>query len=228
MKRLAIKLYYPFIFLSKILSRKNIYKFLDSEFSKIRAGAVVANIGSGGKIEDSLRHWAKQTGFVVHSMDIDHARMPDFVVDITEPNLPPNTYDVIVMAEVLEHVTDPQAAVKGINHLLKPSGLLILTVPFIFPIHDRPYDHFRYTKYGLQHLFRGMNNLTIKEKNSWAEAINVLVARLIMEKSVSARLASPIAVTLAILIMPLAYMLGRLIKTDFMTTGYLLTCNKSD
>ncbi len=72
MKRLAIKLYYPFIFLSKILSRKNIYKFLDSEFSKIRAGAVVANIGSGGKIEDSLRHWAKQTGFVVHSMDIDH------------------------------------------------------------------------------------------------------------------------------------------------------------
>jgi SAM-dependent methyltransferase len=198
------------------------------EFSKISLDAVVANIGSGGMIEVRLRHWAKKTGFVIHSMDIDQARMPDFVVDITKPNLPPNTYDVIVMAEVLEHVTDPQAAVKGINHLLKPSGLLILTVPFIFPIHDRPYDYFRYTKYGLQLLFRGMSNLTIKEKNSWAEAINVLLARLIMEKSVSARLASPIAVTLAILIMPLAYMLGRLIKTDFMTTGYLLTCNKSD
>lgn len=130
------------------------------------------------------------------------------------------------MAEVLEHVTDPHAAARGVCELLKPGGRLVLTVPFMFPIHDRPYDHFRYTRYGLAVLFGTMDDLIILERNSWAEAINVLASRLINEKTTSARIAAPIVVVLAIVFMPLAWILGRLIKTDFMTTGYVLTCRK--
>jgi SAM-dependent methyltransferase len=215
-----------FLTLSKTLSRKNLHNFLDHQFAVIPPGAIVANIGSGGKVEEQLRHWARKTGFEVRSMDIDNARGPDLVCDITQPHLPPESFDVLVIAEVLEHVTDPHAAARGIQHLLKPSGRVILTVPFLFPIHDRPHDYFRYTQYGLAHLFNWLTELHIAPRNSWAEAINVLASRLIMEKSISARLASPIAVTIAMALMPLAWLLGNLIKTDFITTGYTLTGTK--
>ena len=220
------RVHHFFLTLSKTLSRKNLHTFLDHQFAGIPAGAIVANIGSGGKIEEQLRVWAQKTGFVVQSMDIDSDRHPDLICDITQPDLPPDSFDVVVMAEVLEHVTDPHAAVRGIQHLLKPSGRLILSVPFMFPIHDRPHDYFRYTHYGLAYLFRGMDELTISARNSWAEAINVLASRLIMEKSTSARLASPFAVSIAILLMPVVWLLGKLIKTDFITTGYTLTGKK--
>jgi SAM-dependent methyltransferase len=218
------KIHFIFLLLSKIISRKGLNAFLKKEFCHINRGEVVGNIGAGGKIEADLRKQAVESRFSVISLDIDPSRNPDVVLDITSPNLPENSFDVIVMAEVLEHVADPHAAVKGIRYLLKPGGKLILTVPFIFPIHDRPYDYFRYTRFGLEHLFGEMQELEVRQRNSWAEAISVLMARLIMERSISARLASPFAVVLALLMVPLALFLGTIIKTDFITTGYLLTC----
>jgi SAM-dependent methyltransferase len=220
------KIHRLFLLLSKKLSRKNISRFLGAEFLSIPRGAIVGNIGAGGDIERHLKIYAERLGYSVTSLDIDPERNPDILCDITSPNLGKNYFDVIVMAEVLEHVTDPHAAVRGIKQLLKPGGTLILTVPFIFPIHDRPNDYFRYTRYGLMHLFQEMDDLNIKERNSWSEAIGVLIARLIMEKTLSARLVSPLAVLFAISFMPFAIIIAKVIQTDFITTGYFLTCRK--
>ena len=38
-------------------------------------------------------------------------------------------YDVIIMADVIEHLVDPVNALKGIKKLLKPSGFLAFSVP---------------------------------------------------------------------------------------------------
>jgi len=220
------RIHFIFLFLSKVLSRKGITEFLKKELTLINYEAKVANIGAGGKIGELISATAIKSGFTVTSLDIDPDRSPDILCDITAPNLPKSSFDVIVISEVLEHVTNPQNAVNGLDYLLKPGGKIILTVPFIFPIHDRPYDYYRYTRFGLEYLFRDMDDVKVVERNSWSEAIGVLIARLIMEKSISARLTAPFAVILALIMLPAAIILGWIIKTDFITTGYLLTCKK--
>lgn len=41
----------------------------------------------------------------------------------------PHSYDVVCMFEVLEHVTDPQGQLEKIKQILRPGGLLYITVP---------------------------------------------------------------------------------------------------
>lgn len=65
----------------------------------------------------------------------------DIVSDITEIPLENNSVDAILCTEVLEHIPDPQAAIKEFSRLIKPNGFLILTSPFASLTHFAPY-HF--------------------------------------------------------------------------------------
>ena len=46
----------------------------------------------------------------------------------------PNSFDVITMFYVLEHLIDPVGALLKVNNILKPGGILILRVPHSTPI----------------------------------------------------------------------------------------------
>ncbi len=70
----------------------------------------------------------------------DHIPMPD------------NSVDVVVSIQVLEHLSNPQQAVKEMTRVLKPGGHLFMTTPFCQHEHQQPYDFYRYTQFGLQHL----------------------------------------------------------------------------
>ncbi len=48
----------------------------------------------------------------------------------------------------------PQMLVDESFRLLRPGGALVLQVPFRWRVHEAPYDHFRFTRFGLQHLLR--------------------------------------------------------------------------
>ena len=43
--------------------------------------------------------------------------------------LPVQTYDVVVMVEVIEHLSDPPAVLRAIRNSLKPCGLLYVSTP---------------------------------------------------------------------------------------------------
>ncbi|MFQ5765520.1 MAG: class I SAM-dependent methyltransferase, partial [Rhodospirillales bacterium] len=159
--------------------------------------------------------------FRVVSLDIDPDRGPDMVGDIVDFDFGGRAFDVVVMAEVLEHVRQPDRAIKAVHGILKPGGSLILSAPFVFPIHDRPDDYYRFTRYGLEWLLGDFSEVAISERNSWAEALNVVFVRLIKEKSRGLRLAAPLIVALAAVFQPFAMVLGRLVKTDFATSGYV-------
>lgn len=62
------------------------------------------------------------------------------------------SYDFAVSFHVLEHVNNPFQAMAEIGRILKPGGVLILSVPHLCRLHEEPHDYFRFTKYGLQHL----------------------------------------------------------------------------
>lgn len=64
------------------------------------------------------------------------ARNTEFrqIKDICETGLPDATFDGVVCSSVLEYVSDPRAALVELWRLLKPNGLLLVSVPNAHPI----------------------------------------------------------------------------------------------
>ncbi len=61
-------------------------------------------------------------------------------------------FDSVACLSVLEHVPEPQQAVDEIFRVLKKGGYCGLIVPLINRIHLAPYDYFRFTRYGVEHV----------------------------------------------------------------------------
>ena len=57
------------------------------------------------------------------------AENPVFVGDVQRLDLPDASFDAAVCAEVLEHVDDDAAALAELARVLRPGGLLVVTVP---------------------------------------------------------------------------------------------------
>lgn len=58
-------------------------------------------------------------------------------------------FDTVLLLEVAEHLAEPRRAMASIARVLRPGGVLLLTMPFLYPIHDAPFDYQRYTAHGL-------------------------------------------------------------------------------
>ena len=63
-----------------------------------------------------------------------------------------SAFDSILSTEVLEHVFNPQQHLKECFRVLRPGGLMLLTTPFVWDEHSKPYDYGRYSSFGLSHV----------------------------------------------------------------------------
>lgn len=74
----------------------------------------------------------------------------DIAGDIRAIPFKANCMDSALLLDVLEHVFEVEAVLEGISRILKPGGTLLLTTPFIYPIHGKPYDFHRFSFYALE------------------------------------------------------------------------------
>lgn len=207
--------------LSKVLSRQGLYPFLEENLARLPERASVLNVGAGGEVAQVLAIHAGARSFQVTSLDIDAKRGPDIVGDVADHDFGGRRFDAVVMCEVLEHVREPARAIANVHKFLRPGGVLILSTPFIFPLHDQPHDYYRFTRHGLEWLLKDFSEVAVAPRNTWAEAVNVLGVRLIKEKNPACRVLAPLIVVLALILAPLAMVIGRLVRTEFMTSGYV-------
>ena len=213
--------------LSKKLSRQGLYEWLEAEFRCIPPGSFVLTVGAGGEINELLSRISILKAFDLTSLDIDPDRVPDIEGDVCSDELPRLSYDVVVMAEVLEHLHDPQSGLANVRNTMKEGGKLILTTPFALPIHDEPHDYFRFTKFGLELLLGDFRCVEIKARNNYFEAIDVLWVRLLQTNTRNALWLCSILIPLLFVIKrPVTWALGGLVKTEAMTTGYVVTATK--
>jgi SAM-dependent methyltransferase len=69
-----------------------------------------------------------------------------YVCDIHEPQgLPRNHFDAVICTQVFEHLAHPEKAAKSLFEVMAPGGVLLLTAPFINPVHYVPTDFRRFT-----------------------------------------------------------------------------------
>lgn len=75
----------------------------------------------------------------------------DLEADLTQPlPLPDAAYDTVLLTDVLEHLPRPDAIWAEIRRILRPGGVVIVGVPFLYWLHEQPHDYHRYTNFRLQ------------------------------------------------------------------------------
>lgn len=75
---------------------------------------------------------------------------PDVFADGKAIPFADGSFDTVLLLEVLEHVREPDQVLREIARVLKPAGTLLLSMPFLYPLHDAPHDYQRYTEHGLR------------------------------------------------------------------------------
>jgi SAM-dependent methyltransferase len=78
----------------------------------------------------------------------------DAIADLTALPFAGGCFEACINVVTLEHVRDPENALREIERTLKPGGRLLIVVPHEWEVHQIPHDYFRYTRYGMEHLFQ--------------------------------------------------------------------------
>jgi SAM-dependent methyltransferase len=78
-----------------------------------------------------------------------YGAQPDVFADASLLPFQAASFDTVIMLEVLEHLRRPEAALREISRVTRPGASVLLSVPFLYPIHDAPHDYQRYTAHGL-------------------------------------------------------------------------------
>jgi SAM-dependent methyltransferase len=130
-----------------------------ARYDLLPEGALIFDIGS----KDSRgAYGGLPPGAKVVCVDIAAGPGVDMVADAHDLNLvADNSVDFVTSVSVLEHVRYPQRVVSEIYRILKPGGMVYISVPFIFPFHADPDDFYRFSHKGLEILcekFERMDN----------------------------------------------------------------------
>ncbi len=78
----------------------------------------------------------------------------DMILNLHDIDLPSESVGTVLMLDTLEHVEYPRKAIRNVEKILKPEGILIISSVMNFPIHDFPYDYWRFTPEAFKSLLR--------------------------------------------------------------------------
>jgi SAM-dependent methyltransferase len=104
-------------------------------------------------------------------------KMPDKFYDGATLPYAENSFDLVMSTQVLEHVPDPLALIFEMVRVCKNGGEVVLSLPFVYPEHEQPYDYLRFTSYGVAELLEraGLKVIQIKRDSSAIETLAVLL-----------------------------------------------------
>ena len=132
-----------------IMDRK-LLQIAQNFLENLPANAQILDVGCGNGPYWHLNSSLRWTG-----IDIVKTPRTSVVIKIGEP-LPfeESSFDFVLCTQVLEHIDDNQFIIDQIEKVLKPGGLLLVNVPFLYPLHGLPWDYHRITPTRLGFLLR--------------------------------------------------------------------------
>ncbi len=141
----------------KTITRLTLNKKLINELVKIKNLGHVLDIGS---IDSPYRNYINCSTYEI--LDIGKkSNHVDYLEDIHKTTLNDETFDGIMLTEVLEHLYDPKKAIDQVYRICRKEGVIIASTRFIYQYHGTPFDYYRYTEFGLMHLFKKFKEVQI-------------------------------------------------------------------
>ncbi len=149
------------------------------------------------------------------------------------------SFDTVLATEVLEHVATPTQMIAEISRVLRPGGTLILSVPFHEPLHELPYDYFRYTEVALTELLaaEGLHVRRLLRRGGAIAAATYLLTSFLYRRFGSTGYPGPMqtrpiaGVLVALLCAALQIVgarLDRLASDEYDTMGYVVHAEKEN
>lgn len=133
------------------ISKKN-YKLIVTELESLKTLPNVLIIG--GSIDGSGITILKAKGYNFIESDVSFGKNTKIIFDAHNIPYQNDTFDLIVIQAVLEHVVFPEQVVKEIYRTLRDGGIVYSEIPFMQHVHGGKYDFQRFTYLGHEILFR--------------------------------------------------------------------------
>jgi SAM-dependent methyltransferase len=137
----------------------------DSAEKYDKAGLLVLDIAP--QVWNGAKEFYKASS--IDTLDIDKKSGATYIADITNNNssiIESNKYDIVIFTEVLEHTLNPFTAINEIYRILKKGGILVMTTPFNFRIHNPLPDCWRISEHGLRVLLKDFDSVQITENGT--------------------------------------------------------------
>ena len=80
------------------------------------------------------------------------ARPPDAFARAEQLPFRDGSMDTVLGLSMITYLPEPSRLLDEAHRVLRPGGILILEFTQMVPLHDEPYDYFRYTRFGAQWL----------------------------------------------------------------------------
>lgn len=137
-------------------------------------------------------------------------------------------FDCAICNAVLEHLEEPEQAIRECYRVLKPGGTAIYSIPFIWHVHEAPRDFYRYSRYGIEYLFKkaGFEIITIEALSGFWVTFGVLLVYNLYRLKRGPLRVIPIIDAIGLLIQVIAAGLNRLDKNEQWTWMYLAVVRK--
>jgi SAM-dependent methyltransferase len=159
--------------------------------------------------------------------------LPDIICDAMCIPVQTASVDVVLATELMEHLPSPHNFLIEVSRVLQEDGVLILSVPFMEPIHEEPRDYYRFTPFSLRQLMQehGFAVRKLWKKGGWwSVVLGSFVNQSLYDWATSAEATGRRKYSfLAYLVLPacalmqwLAYQLDRVFDSQKYTLGYTL------
>jgi SAM-dependent methyltransferase len=169
--------------------RRSILQALVRELPRFRG--FVLDIGSGYAPYRQLvlTEPSLATRYVGMDLKDNVYQKPDLQWDGRVIPLANESIDCALATEVFEHLPDPEQIMRESLRVLKPGGLLFLTVPFLWPLHTAPHDEYRYTPFALERHLRnaGFTDIRLRAHGGWDASLAQMVALWVRRRPMSDR-----------------------------------------
>lgn len=83
----------------------------------------------------------------------------DHNCDILDLQFENESFGAVACISILEHIAQPELAIKELYRVLKPGGHIWIQVPLQFPYHEAPKDYWRVTPDGLRLWMHGFSEI---------------------------------------------------------------------
>jgi SAM-dependent methyltransferase len=124
------------------------WRFLAEQTAALEPGAIILDVGAG---RGDFAGLFQRRNYL--ALDVIPYPEVDIACDLTQCNpFREDSFDAILLMNVLEHVYDTHALMGALAAMLKPGGALICAIPFLVKMHQEPVDFVRYTHYALERL----------------------------------------------------------------------------
>ena len=121
-----------------------------------KKGIKVIEIGAGA---NPLNKYFSKAEYILTDM-VKYEGI-DEIADVTNLHYKDNSFDLVICNNVLEHIPDPKRAINEMYRILKEEGDLFLVTPFLFPLHDIPYDFYRFTEFSLKNMLAKFSHIFV-------------------------------------------------------------------